>query len=1124
MMNILSKAYDREEWISFLQNRFLPNDFSLRRESININFKSRYIKPTAFWIGDCASLGDLAIIEISHGSANDPRVSVSRDAFRLMALHGLDKALFFFVSDNSKNYRFSLITLDLKLEGTGVKYEFSNPKRFSFYLGEGAKTKTPQSFLIEKRRIKDFEDLQERFSVEVVNKEFYHEIQGMFYRLVGGKVKIGNRTQKHEPVLILPDTRDRQIMQEFGVRLIGRIVFCWFLKKKLSENGVPLIPESVLSGDAVKESYYHGVLEPLFFEILNTPIGERRAEFRNEVYDSIPFLNGGLFDPTLHQDFYFHPTSEEKYKPSYALKVPDDWIKKFFEILETYNFTIDENIPIDIDLSVDPEMLGRIFENLLAEINPETGKNAQNATGSFYTPRPIVEYMVDESLIQYLLTKTDVSEAELRELLDYKIEETDLSDEKRKTILKALDEIRVLDPACGSGAFPIGILQKMLLILQKVDPESIDWLIFQLDKVPAALRRSVEDKMMNENWSYQHKMGIIQNAIYGVDIQPIATEISKLRLFLTLIVDEKVVDDEPNRNINPLPNLSFKFVSANTLIPLPDPEDEEQMELLDFESLFEPKIKEMQKVREDYFFAGGGEKDRLVSRFKEIQAEMAAEIGSSMSGNKRAKALSLWEPFTDKATPWFDPGWMFGIRDGFDIVIGNPPYIQLQKAFDEKRKYADLYKDISFNTFTRMGDIYFLFYEKGYELLKESGHLTFITSNKWMRTGHGESLRKFLAESAQTKLLLDFAGFKVFDSASVDTNIIVFQKMEPRKGSGISVSFAKDFHKEDNIYEYVKENKIPLPALSEESWMIIDEKNLKLKEKIEGLGMPLKDWDISLYRGILTGFNKAFIIDGKKKDELIAEDPRSAEIIKPMLRGRDIKRYHINFADKWLINTHNGYTNNEGVKIPSISIGDYPAIKKHLETDWSRVKQRRDQGNTPHNLRSCAYIDEFKKEKIIYPETTQSNNFHLDTNLHFVEKTGFIMVGSHLRYLLGVFNSNFFKYVYKKLFSSIELGADGFQYNKHALEKFPIPAVSEQKRELVEHNVNKIIEGMNNDTCTINLEKRVDIMVYKLYDLSYEEALLIDPNFDEVLASFGLDAQSFEMLSLEEISEISLDA
>ncbi|HNQ43325.1 MAG TPA: hypothetical protein PKI59_02800, partial [Candidatus Cloacimonadota bacterium] len=362
MNQLLNSAYNRETWISFLQNSFLPNDFKLKRQAINLAFKSRYIKPQAYWIGDCSSLGDLAIIEISHSSEHDPRIGVSRDAFRLMAMHNLSKALFFFICENSPNYRFSLITLDLKLEGTGVKYSYSNPKRFSFFLGTDAKIRTPETFLVKKDRIRDFEDLQSRFSVEVVNKEFYLEIQKMFYRLVGGKIRQGSAVQVYEPQLKLPDTSSTKIMQEFGVRLIGRLVFCWFLRKKLSDQGKPIIPESVLSTSAVKQSYYHRVLEPLFFEVLNKRIEDRPLEVVKEaLFCDIPYLNGGLFDPSQHQDYYIPSNSKRASITSWNLKIPDEWFMDFFRILESYNFTIDENTSIDIELSVDPEMLGRIF-------------------------------------------------------------------------------------------------------------------------------------------------------------------------------------------------------------------------------------------------------------------------------------------------------------------------------------------------------------------------------------------------------------------------------------------------------------------------------------------------------------------------------------------------------------------------------------------------------------------------------------------------------------------------------------------------------------------------------------------------------------------------------------------
>lgn len=1133
MNNLLSSAYNREEWIDFLQSRFLPNDFKLKRQAINIYFKSKYIKPQAYWIGDCSSLDDLAVIEISHISENDPRIGVSRDAFRLMAELNLSKALFFFVSDNSRNYRFSLITLELKLQGTDVRYNFSNPKRFSFYLGEDAKIKTPESFLIKRDRIRDFEDLQSRFSVEVVNKEFYQEIQKMFYSLVGGKISRGNKVLEYEPMLKLPDS-DAKTKQEFGVRLIGRLVFCWFLKKKLSDKGNPLIPDDVVSWEAVKDSYYHHVLEPLFFEVLNKPLKDRHADFRNPLYDSIPFLNGGLFDPSLHQDFYISSSTNYLAQATWNLKIPDEWFRELFSILETYNFTIDENTSIDVDLSVDPEMLGRIFENLLAELNPETGETARKSTGSFYTPRAIVEYMVDESLIQYLKSKTDINEAELRGLLDFNIEESDLPKSQKLAVIDALDELKVLDPACGSGAFPIGILQKMLLILRKVDPESIEWVIRQLDKIPNVLvRKALEDRLINENWRYKHKMGIIQNTIYGVDIQPIATEISKLRLFLSLIVDETVIEAEENKNIHPLPNLAFKFVTANSLISLGE-KGETKTRYLNiikgFDDIRERYLhahsaNEKEQIRKDYTKLNQALMDHLTSYAYQQSSfldETQAQISMRSESDSYLYKLLSWDPFQDKASDWFDPKWMFGIKDGFDIVIGNPPYIQLQKALDDKRKFADLYKDCGYASFERTGDIYCLFFERGIQLLSSKGHLCFITSHTWMRSSFGKSLRKYLADNTQSIILIDFGGFKVFDSATVDTDILLLQKSTTGTAKGIACSIKADFIKGDSIPKYVAEQGIPMPAYSQESWIISDNAVQKLKAKIEHIGTPLKNWDVSINYGIKTGYNEAFIISGAKKDELIAADPRSAEIMKPILRGRDIKRYKADFADLWLIASHNGYIDSSGNRIPRVNINDYPAIKNHLGSYWDKIEKRADQGSTPYNLRNCAYMEEFDKEKVVYPETTLSNYFHLDQDSMIVDKTGFILRGKNLRFILSILNSKFMASTYKKLYSSVELGSKGFQFNKHAFEKFPIPMVHDNKLKLFEVIVNQLLVMKRNEVYAQALESQIDLMVYKLYELTYSEAKLIDPDLDSVLASLGLSAQDYERMSIKELSEMEV--
>lgn len=365
-----------------------------------------------------------------------------------------------------------------------------------------------------------------------------------------------------------------------------------------------------------------------------------------------------------------------------------------------------ESSTIDIEISVDPEMLGRIFENLLAEINPETGETARKSTGSYYTPRPIVEYMVDESLKQYLKTQTPPSlypshqgreissslagklssnipsptvgegkgegeslDDKLSRLLSYGDYEVDLTETEKDAIIDALDKVKIIDPACGSGAFPMGILHKMLLILQKIDPESKKWLSKKLPRIDnKLLRHEVEAELKKKNWDYIHKLGIIQYSIYGVDIQPIAVEISKLRFFLSLIVDERVDDTKPNRGIVPLPNLEFKFVAANSLIGLPKAEGGLAESHSDIEKLRE--------LREAYFTAYGDEKRRIEKEFKETQGRMFLHALNWQATRSQTYKLSEWNPFEDTAASWFDAEWMFGVTDGYDITIGNPPYVR----------------------------------------------------------------------------------------------------------------------------------------------------------------------------------------------------------------------------------------------------------------------------------------------------------------------------------------------------------------------------------------------------------------------------------------------------------------
>ena len=1097
-------VYNRANWINFLSQNFLPEDFDNIPEQVKTEFKAKYINKNVTYLGISKSL-NLKVYEMHHKSENDPRIGLSRDAFKFIDHQKVKNALILFISENSDNYRFSLITREIKLDGKKVTTDFTNPKRFSYFIGPEAKTHTIEQYLVKKGKIKDEDDLKSRFSVEIVNKEFYNRIAEFFTELAGGVRKVGNKNKNFASLLKLPDTTDHSLMQEFAVRLIGRIVFCWFLKKKKSKNGIPLISEKVLSVKAVKHNYYHNILELLFFEVMNTPINERSELVKdNELFKNIPFLNGGLFDPTLHEDYYKYSDSQEKYQQSFNLKIPDEWFRKFFTVLELYNFTINENTSVDVDLSVDPEMLGRIFENLLAEINPETQQTARKSTGSFYTPRPIVEYMVDESLIQYLLTKTSkVDESKIRKLLDYTIEGNELTKKESLEVIDALDKIKIIDPACGSGAFPMGLLQKMLLIRQKVDPQSIEWVMRQLEKIPDLLvRKSFEDKLMNENWDYRYKMSAILHSIYGVDIQPIAVEISKLRFLLTLMVDETVNDEKKNRGINSLPNLSFKFVSANSLIGLP--ENKIEIDAFDFNSVLDPMIEKLEQIRERYFYASGNEKTEIENEFKKTQKDIGKFIAQKDSKNQKALALSNWHPFSDDSSDWFDIKWMFGVEDGFDIVIANPPYVRHEKI----RKQKPLLQAQGYKVYNSTSDLYTYFYELSYNLLNENGISTFISSNKWMRAKYGFKLRKFFKENTLIKQIIDFGGYQVFD-ATVDTNIMMFQKSKTENNILSVYQIKEDFNKNQNLKEYFENHTLKMKQqdLDVNSFTFADEKVMNLKKKIERIGKPLKDWDVNIKRGITTGLNEAFIIDNETKEELCRKDPKNAEILKPILRGRDIKRYGYNFAGlyllfiPWHFPLHKDSSVSGASKRAEIEFGkQYPYIYNHL-LKYKEKLLMRNKSETGiryewYALQRCAntYYFEFAKDKIIYGQFQDSSEFsYCEPNI-FLSSNEYMICGNYNRkYFLGILNSKLPHWFLSKIGNTLSENSNISQ--KSVFINLPIPHISKENKKPFIEIVDKILIDKKLGKDTQELENKIDLMVYKLYELTYEEVKIVDPDF-----------------------------
>lgn len=782
---IFSKAYDHGKWLDVLQSIFGSKQLFAQPKPIFLPNNDR--TSTAFELGSFATSDDRIIglyrIDVKPEVWLERNKVSLRELLRNVYKYDVDGAIVVFVQD--EKWRLSFIS-EIKVlndEGEVVK-QATEPKRYTYLLGEGEKVRTPVDRLTKlSGKTLSLQDILNAFSVEALNEEFYKIVQAFFYQLVGGQVRKGKKnTNFGEGILQLPNTPKeyRQIYQEFAVRLIGRTVFCWFLKMKKSESGKPLLPDNLLSSQAVKANngYYHTILERLFFQTLNTPMEERVKNLPNGA-EIIPFLNGGLFEPGT-DDFYIPSKITGLNEHLDTLKIDDQWFIEFFEELEKYNFTIDENSVIEVEISVDPEMLGRIFENLLAEIDPDSGETARKATGSFYTPREIVDYMATESLVQYLHNKTHIEHDKLRPIFKMlEQEDPKFTSFEQENILDALDKIKILDPACGSGAFPMGVLQKIVQALQKLDKDASWWKKRQVNRISNPIvKKQLKEKLESSGVEYARKIGVIQNSLYGVDIQPVAAEISKLRCFLSLIVDETIGEIKPNRGIEPLPNLEFKFVTADTLTKLP--KDNLQRSLYD--NLEE--LQELAELRDEYIQSYGNAKKRLKERFLKVQQKVSKDQ-LSMFANQNSKAYKIgnWNPFGHEKSDWFDPKWMFGVEK-FDVVIGNPPFVLLQNtslALPEQEQLRKKYKVAQYKT-----DLYHLFIEQGINIAKKTdGILCYITPNTYLKNKHNNLLREFLVKNTHIKKVIRFS-VPVFKNASVDNSIILTIN-NPKQGSNISV-------------------------------------------------------------------------------------------------------------------------------------------------------------------------------------------------------------------------------------------------------------------------------------------------------------------------------------------------
>ena len=975
---------------------------------------------------------------------------------------------------------------------------------------------------------------------EELNRQFYRDLFAWFSRAT------------QEATFPTTDALTRS-PEEHIIRLITRLLFVWFIKEKgliAEELFVEAKVEHLLHGydQAEGDSYYRAILQNLFFATLNTEINKRgfskasntthrdpsRYRYANEIADSdsllqlfarTPFINGGLFDCLDSYEasnqggyridcFSDNPNQRKDYSIPNRLFFDD---KGLLPLFNRYKFTVEENTPTEQEVALDPELLGKVFENLLAAYNPETRSTARKQTGSYYTPRPVVDFMVDEALTAAIATRCqptdgdmDFWQARLRYLLDY-ADAFDDADElfeesERQGIVRAIAHLTVLDPAVGSGAFPMGVLHKLTLALRRLDPQNILW--EELQKEIAGQRalsafdtqdqQERDAELTNISATFERyresdfgrKLYLIQNSIFGVDIQTIATQIAKLRFFISLAIEQEPSQDPTdNYGIKPLPNLETRFVAANTLLGL----GKLQMSLVS-DSVIQLQ-QELNTNRERYFHATTRHKKLACKeKDKQLRDDLAAELEQGGMPTADADKIAHWDPYDQNASAdWFDPAYMFGVKEGFDVVIGNPPYIQLQK---NGGRLGKRYKDAGYHTFARTGDIYQLFYERGCKLTVAGGHLCYITSNKWMRSGYGAKLRDYLCTQTQPECLLDL-GPDVFDAA-VDTNVLLVHNTKAKKPTFPAVSFHAKFNQHnDNIAQYLNDHAIDMQLPNkDEPWTISDATEYNLKHKMVDVGIPLKEWDVSIYRGITTGLNDAFVIDDETRQALIAADPNSTAIIKPVLRGRDIQRYQAQWAGLWLIMT-----------FPSLhlNIDDYPAVKEQLlsfgkdrlEQSGKRLSSGdRSRKKTRHSWfelqDATAYHEEFTKEKLFWIDLAEYGRFAYDDSGILGEATTFIMTGESIKFLCAMLNAKLIRWFLQQVAPT--LGKGVLRWKKVYVETIPIPKITAAEQRPFMRLVDSILAAKDADPSadTSALETEIDQLCYHLYGLTDEEIAVVE--------------------------------
>ncbi len=1023
------------------------------------------------------------------------------------------------------------------------------------------------------------------FDVESVTKAFYKELANWYFWALKHV-----RFPKDAP-------KEADGHDHIGViRMITRLIFCWFVKEKGLIPEVlfdqrrlyELLDGFAPDKDARKNSvFYKAILQNLFFATLNTEM-DKRGWARDEqnfmahslyrhrdlfkkpgealaLFKNIPFLNGGLFEcldkdlgentrpryvridgfsrrldsqPVVPDFLFFGPEREEDLSVDYGdKKFRKVRVRGLIHTLHRYHFTIEENTPIEQEVALDPELSGKVFENLLAAYNPETGATARKQTGSFYTPREIVNYMVDEAVIAFLgapLKGLDASrrprvagseistpvtqghrepaserpcEPRLRRLVSWEESGHDFNSQETEALIVAIDGLKALDPAVGSGAFPMGILHKLVFILGKLDPRNEQWEQRQIRRVRDAVATAekiedgafrertvkeleqqivgIEEAFERNELDYGRKLYLIENCLYGVDIQSIAVQIAKMRFFISLIVDQRVDPDAPNLGVRPLPNLETKFVAANTLIGIEKPK-----QMLLRNPQIDAKEAELSRVREKHFMARTlSSKAKCREQDKKLRGEIAQLLKNDGWGDTTAKRLAAWDPYDQNASaPFFDPEWMFGVRDGFDVMIGNPPYVGFQGPVSEREYLRENYLSAKGKF-----DYYLPFIENGIRKLAQGGILVYICPTNFTKRDHGAELRRLLRDSVLVCQICDFADHQVFEGVLNYTGVFMFKNVAPTANS--------IFRYKDHDLEAAG---VPIlqASLSKRAWVFAADVKGRLIAKIEaGRVSKLADLTSEIAEGIVTGKNDVFLI----KKEMFVHLGIEPDWFKTCIRGREVRRYCVERLEELVFYPYRIAQGRTAV----VSETD---IRRARRT-WDYILANKDR------LKGRGYFDASTKawyelwcqrdmamlnsRKIVVAELSSTNRFAIAEPSEYYGDTvcGMTLrqnVSESLSYVLALLNSRLIEWFYKR---TTVPKANGFYiYKTMFLRNIPVRVIDFSiasegaQHDAIVELVTRILAAKVVDPAadTSALEREIDRMVYELYGLTEEEIAIAE--------------------------------